>query len=66
MHTAKRIVNGHLTHAPETIALARALWDAGLSTAEIGLIMNVTKNAIVGIAHRNDFPARPSPIKRAA
>jgi len=38
---------------------------APLSTAEIGRRMGLTKNAIVGQAHRMDLPARPSPIKRA-
>lgn len=41
----------------------RAHWDAGSSTGEIGRRMNLTKNAIVGRAHRLDLPARPSPIK---
>jgi len=42
----------------------RALWDQGHSTAEIGRRMGVTKNAIVGKAHRLDLPARPSPIRK--
>ena len=42
----------------------RALWDEGLSTAEIGRRLGVTKNAVVGKAHRLDLPARPSPIRR--
>ena len=50
----------------EAIARLRALWDEGHSTAEIGRRMGVTKNAIVGKAHRLELPARPSPIRRAA
>ena len=46
------------------IALLRALWAEGHSTAEIGRRLGVTKNAIVGKAHRLDLPARPSPIRR--
>jgi GcrA cell cycle regulator len=46
------------------IDLLRALWDEGHSTAEIGRRMGVTKNAIVGKAHRLDLPARASPIRR--
>jgi GcrA cell cycle regulator len=42
----------------------RALWDEGLSTAEIGRRLGVTKNAVVGKAHRLELPARPSPIRR--
>ncbi len=48
----------------ETIARIRALWAEGLSTAEIGRRMGVTKNAVVGKAHRLNLPARPSPIRR--
>lgn len=47
----------------KAIDLLRALWDEGHSTAEIGRRMGVTKNAIVGKAHRLDLPARPSPIR---
>lgn len=53
-------------HSDETIACARELWAMGLSTSEIGRAMGVTKNVIVGLAHRNQFAPRPSPIKRAA
>lgn len=42
----------------------RALWGEGLSTAEIGRRLGVSKNAVVGKAHRLKLPARPSPIRR--
>lgn len=48
----------------EVIGQLRALWGEGHSTAEIGRRLGVTKNAIVGKAHRLDLPARPSPIRR--
>jgi GcrA cell cycle regulator len=48
----------------DVIGQLRALWDEGHSTAEIGRRLGVTKNAIVGKAHRLDLPARPSPIRR--
>ncbi len=48
----------------EVITELRALWAEGHSTAEIGRRLGVTKNAIVGKAHRLDLPARPSPIRR--
>jgi GcrA cell cycle regulator len=48
----------------ETILRLRALWDEGHSTAEIGRRLGVSKNAVVGKAHRLDLPARPSPIRR--
>jgi GcrA cell cycle regulator len=50
----------------ESIARLRTLWAEGLSTAEIGRRMNVSKNAVVGKAHRLNLPARPSPIRRDA
>ncbi len=50
--------------AEETIVRLRALWDEGHSSAEIGRRLGVSKNAVVGKAHRLDLPARPSPIKR--
>jgi GcrA cell cycle regulator len=50
----------------DTILLLRALWTDGHSTAEIGRRLGVTKNAIVGKAHRLDLAARPSPIRRDA
>jgi GcrA cell cycle regulator len=43
----------------------RALWaqdDPRLSTNEIARQMNITKNAVVGRAHRLKLPARPSPL----
>jgi GcrA cell cycle regulator len=48
----------------EVIARLRALRDEGHSTAEIGRRLGVSKNAVVGKAHRLDLPARPSPIRR--
>ncbi len=48
----------------ETIRVLRDLWAQGLSTAEIGRRLSVSKNAIVGKAHRLELDARPSPIRR--
>jgi len=48
----------------ETIQLLKDLWAQGLSTAEIGRRLDVSKNAIVGKAHRLELTARPSPIRR--
>ena len=50
----------------DVITRLRDLWTEGLSTAEIGRRLGVSKNAIVGKAHRLDLPARPSPIRREA
>ena len=46
-----------------TIARLRQLWAEGMSTAAIARAMNVSKNAVVGKAHRLLLPPRPSPIK---
>jgi len=48
----------------ETISRLRGLWQDGLSTAEIGRRLSVTKNAVVGKAHRLVLPPRPSPIRK--
>jgi GcrA cell cycle regulator len=48
----------------DTIQNLRTLWAEGLSTAEIGRRLGISKNAVVGKAHRLDLPARPSPIRR--
>lgn len=50
----------------DTIGRLRQLWAEGHSTAEIGRLMHISKNAVVGKANRLDLPARPSPIKRGA
>ena len=50
--------------AEEVISRLRDLWAEGHSTAEIGRRLGVSKNAVVGKAHRLDLPARPSPIRR--
>jgi GcrA cell cycle regulator len=50
----------------EAIDQLRAFWDEGHSTAEIGRRMGISKNAVVGKAHRLNLPARPSPIRREA
>ena len=39
------------------------LWRQGLSTAEIGRRLGLTKNAVVGKAHRLSLEPRPSPLK---
>ncbi len=48
----------------EVIERLRSLWAEGHSTAEIGRRLGVSKNAIVGKAHRLMLPPRPSPIRR--
>jgi len=48
----------------EVIEKLRQLWAEGLSTAEIGRRLNISKNAVVGKAHRLNLSPRPSPIRR--
>ncbi len=50
----------------DVIERLKALWTEGHSTAEIGRRMGISKNAVVGKAHRLMLLARPSPIHRAA
>lgn len=50
----------------DTIGRLHHLWAEGHSTAEIGRLMQISKNAVIGKAHRLDLPARPSPIRRGA
>lgn len=48
---------------PERIAALIALWNDGVPTSEIGRRLGVTKNAVVGKAHRLGLAKRPSPIQ---
>lgn len=55
--------HGHGTDwSEDLIARLRALWAEGHSTTEIGRRLGVSKNAVVGKAHRLPLPPRPSPI----
>ena len=46
-----------------TVTRLRQLWADGYSTVGIGRHLGVSKNAVVGKAHRLDLPGRPSPIR---
>ena len=50
----------------DVIGRLKALWAEGVSTAEIGRRIGVSKNAVVGKAHRLLLEPRPSPIRRGA
>ena len=41
----------------------KRLWAEGFSTAEIGRRLGMTKNAVIGKAHRLKLPPRSSPIR---
>jgi len=49
----------------ERIGELEKLWAEGHSTAEIGRRLGVSKNAVVGKAHRMGLPGRQSPIDAA-
>ena len=49
---------------PEQISELTRLWGEGLTTSEIGKRLGISKNAVVGKAHRLHLAARPAPIKR--
>ncbi|MBV8588810.1 MAG: GcrA cell cycle regulator [Acetobacteraceae bacterium] len=48
----------------EIITQLKGLWAEGFSTAEIGRRLGISKNAVVGKAHRLSLPSRPSPIRK--
>ena len=48
----------------EQVEELKRLWDKGLTTGEIGKVLGVSKNAVVGKAHRLGLNSRPSPIRR--
>ena len=50
----------------DNVARLKELWDQGLPTAQIGKLLDFTKNAVVGKAHRIGLERRPSPIRRAS
>ncbi len=52
----------------ERIALLKKMWKEGKSAAEIAkmLAKGVTRNAVIGKAHRMGLSGRPSPIKKPA
>jgi GcrA cell cycle regulator len=43
---------------PDRVDELRRLWDSGLSGAGIGRRIGMSKNAVIGKAHRLDLPAR--------
>jgi len=53
------------TWSEERVEKLRQLWGQGMSASEIAdLLGNVTRNAVIGKAHRLGLSGRPSPIKK--
>ena len=48
----------------ERVDAVTRLWNEGLTTTEIGRLVGMSKNAVVGKAHRLRLPPRPSPIRQ--
>lgn len=53
-----------MTWTAERVAELSRLWESGYSASAIGKMLGVTKNAVVGKAHRMRLESRPSPIRR--
>lgn len=50
----------------ELVAELIRLWQAGYSASRIGSLLGVSKNAVIGKAHRLKLPPRPSPIRQTS
>lgn len=55
-----------MTWTAEADAELRRLWGEGQSAGRIAAVMAVSKNSIIGRAHRLGLPGRYSPIRRPA
>ena len=53
-----------MTWTEERVAELARLWESGHSASAIGRILGVSKNAVVGKAHRMRLASRPSPIRQ--
>ncbi|WP_022729325.1 GcrA family cell cycle regulator [Fodinicurvata sediminis] len=53
-----------MSWTPERIEELTRLWDEGQSASAIGKQLGISKNAVVGKAHRLKLAARPSPIRK--
>lgn len=56
------------TWTPARIGVLQELWGSGLSAKEIAVRLGggITRNAVIGKAHRLGLSSRPSPIKRVS
>jgi GcrA cell cycle regulator len=59
-------MNGPSPWTPERDAQLTADWASGFTTSEIGDRMGISKNSVIGRAHRLRLPSRGSPINLAA
>lgn len=54
----------HYTWNDQSVQRLKDLWESGASCQAIADAMGISKNALVGKAHRLGLPGRASPIKR--
>ena len=55
----------NMVWTPERIEMLQALWQEGHSASAIAeKLGGISRNAVIGKAHRLFLPSRPSPIKR--
>lgn len=58
-------MGGFMSWTEDKVDLLRQLWGSGKSASEIAeIIGGMTRNAVIGKAHRLGLSGRPSPIKR--
>ena len=54
----------NMSWTDERVAMLRELWAKGLSASQIAVQLGgVTRNAVIGKAHRLGLESRPSPIR---
>lgn len=53
-----------MTWTDDRVEELSRLWASGYSASAIGRMLGVSKNAVVGKAHRMRLESRPSPIRR--
>ncbi|MBV6632682.1 MAG: global cell cycle regulator GcrA-like protein [Alphaproteobacteria bacterium] len=53
-----------MTWTDERVDVLRQLWDEGKTASQIASVLGITRNAVIGKAHRIGVSRRPSPIKR--
>ncbi len=54
-----------MSWTPEGITRLKQLWSEGLTATAIGSVLKISKNAVIGKAHRLELTPRQSPILRA-
>lgn len=50
--------------SPDRVTLLTRLWNERLTVTEIAAKMEISRNQVIGKAHRIHLPSRPNPIKR--